>query len=731
MIISIWRYSHLALAISSSVFVLVLAVTGAILAFDPISTKLQGSTSVADFPERTLAQTIQVLQEKYDNILSISTDANGFVSVSIITDEGDLTDFYIHPITGERTGEIIEQSDFIKSVTNFHRSLFLKSWGRFFVGLNSLLLLLIAITGLALLIKRQQGVKQLFNKIIKENFNQYTHVYLGRLVLIPLIIITVTGVYLSLLRFDVIPSPTLSHEVDFESITDSPRAPVADFHIFTNTLLSEVRTIDFPFSDDPIDYYQLSLKHKEVLLNQYTGEILSELSYPVVVLLSGWSTTLHTGQGSILWSLILALSSIAVPFFMYTGFKMTIQRRSSKIKNSFHSDECNYIILVGSETGTTIQFATLFHSELKKLGIKSYLAQLNDFTHYPSMEQLIVFTATYGQGEAPANATKFKQLFQQSSLAKPFSYSVVGFGSLAYPDFCQYALELDQLLATKAQRLLAPHTINNRSWEAFKQWGKEWGDHLGLTVPISKDESLIQKDQRNLALEVVSKNNYGDTFTLEFKSNTKKKIVSGDLLAIYPEEDTHERLYSIGSLSESHLLISVKLHDKGVCSNYLNQLAIGDSLQAGLVENKHFQFPIKAKEVIMIANGTGIAPFIGMLAKNKLKAETTLYWGGKSKADFDLYKKWIDGSLNNTQLSTFKPAYSREADHEKTYVQDLVTRDANLIAQALCNNGIIMICGSIAMQKGVIEVLNQISLKQTNKSLSYFENNGQIKMDCY
>ena len=41
MTISIWRYSHLALAITASVFILLASVTGIILAFQPISEQLQ------------------------------------------------------------------------------------------------------------------------------------------------------------------------------------------------------------------------------------------------------------------------------------------------------------------------------------------------------------------------------------------------------------------------------------------------------------------------------------------------------------------------------------------------------------------------------------------------------------------------------------------------------------------------------------------------------------------
>ncbi len=732
MILSIWRYSHLALALSSFVFVLVLSVTGFILALDPISSKLQPLPDVSDFPDRTLGQTIRVLQAEYKEVLNLSVDANGFVSVSVITGQGDVRDFYVHPLSGEKTGEMIEPSGLTKFATNLHRSLFLKSPGRFFVGLSSFLLFLIAVSGLMLIIKRQQGINNFFRKIIKENFLQHAHVYLGRLGLLPLVIITLTGVYLSLLRFSVIPSPLVTHQPDFASGSSLPQMALDSFPVFKHTLLSEVRSVDFPFSDDPSDYYQLRLRQKEVLIHQYSGAVLSEVSYPLVVLLTRWSTLLHTGRGSIVWSVILALSSASILFFMYSGFKMTLKRRASRIRNSYRKNECRYILLVGSETGTTMHFALLFHQQLKKIGIKSFIAQLNDFSHYPKMEQLILFTATYGQGEAPANARKFSRLIQNANVEHAFRFSVIGFGSLAYPDFCRYAFEVDGLLGKvkNAQRLLEPHTVNNRSWESFKQWVALWNEHTGLNVPMPKESTITPGRQPKHAFELVDKTVYGDTFLLTLKPVKSVRCTPGDLLAIHPPGDPHGRLYSLGMTKDKQLLISVKRHEKGICSNYLSLQETGSLIEGYPVKNKHFYFPAKSKRVIMISSGTGIAPFLGMLNQNTSKTETHLYWGGKKKASFRLYQKWVETNLGSARLSSFQPAYSREGNR-KSYVQDLLQKDAAWVAKTLRNKGVIMICGSIAMQKGVTDVLHNMCMEINKKPLSFYQKKGQIKMDCY
>ncbi len=733
MIISVWRYSHLALALSSLVFVLILSLTGIILAFDPIADKLEKHPSAHDFPKQNIAQTIEALQSRYSEILNFKVDANGFVLASIITKNGDVQELYVHPETGKKMGTLQEKPALINFATNLHRSLFLKSWGRFFVGLNSFLLFLIAATGCILIIKRQQGIQHFFNKIIRENFLQYGHVYLGRLALIPLLIITLTGVYLSLLRFEIIPSVSLSHSVNFETVTAEPKRTLANMPVFANTPLREARGLEFPFSDDPADYYTLSLHEKELLINQYTGETLSALSYPFVEVATRWSLALHTGSGSYVWSAILALACFSVFFFMYSGISMTLKRKTSKIKNRFSKKESTHILLVGSETGSTFAFACILQQQLIAQGVKVFVAQLNAFQHYPNMKHLVVLTATYGLGAPPTNAKKFQQKLKQSPPYQPFTFSVVGFGSLAYPEFCKYAFNVDAWLekTPNATRLLNVQTVNNRSWETFRHWLKTWGTAVHLNLAVSAKSNLPINKHRSNFFEVKTKQTHEETFTLTLTSAKNKAFTSGDLLAIYPQGDAHERLYSTAVLKNKTLFISVKHHSQGVCSNALSKLHVGDLLEGSRVPNKHFYFPKTNKPVLLICSGTGIAPFLGMLEHNHKKTETHLYWGGQNEAAFDLYRKQIEKALHTKTLTSFTPAFSRQANQPKTYVQDALVRDAKNVARILQAKGFIMICGSVAMQQGVTEVLQIICEKQNEKPLSYYQKRGRIKMDCY
>ena len=64
-------------------------------------------------------------------------------------------------------------------------------------------------------------------------------------------------------------------------------------------------------------------------------------------------------------------------------------------------------------------------------------------------------------------------------------------------------------------------------------------------------------------------------------------------------------------------------------------------------------------------------------------------------------------------------------------MQNMLKQQATLIANVLKNGGLIMLCGSISMQKGVTKVLEEISKKHLQSSLQKFKENNQIKTDCY
>jgi sulfite reductase (NADPH) flavoprotein alpha-component len=729
MIISFWRYSHLALAVSSFLLLTLAALTGIVLAFEPVTNKAQGY-KVDGFDTLTLSHVVPVLKEKLHGLQELKVDENDFVVAKYTNERDNDTTVFIHPLTAELLGTPQKQKPLFEWATSLHRSLFLHETGRAIVGVTAFLLILIALSGVALIIQRQNGIRRFFAPIEKASFAQYYHTFFGRLSLIFILAIALSGSYLSASRFFIKPQK-VSAKVNEDDIKEEPERALRDFPVFRQTKLADVETIQFPFSDFPEDYYTLRLKNGELCVNQITGDVLAQTVYPKSYSLAAFSLRWHTGRSSSVWAILLAITSGYILFFIYSGFVITWRRIRSKSKNRFKAQDCRTIILVGSENGSTYRFASAVYHQLLKHGEKVFLADMSTYTVYPRAEQLLLLTSTYGEGDAPSNATHFLERLQSTLQQQPIRFSVLGFGSRSYKHFCGYADEVDRTLRQQswATPLLDVMHVNDKSPQDFSAWLTAYAHQLAL--PLLMPRELLTANTEGLEkMEVASRTEKDgdDAFLVRLKVKNHHKVASGDLLAIYPKNDHRERLYSIGKVNDT-IQLSVKLHHHGLGSQYLHGLQTGAVIKAKIVKNQHFHFPQKAAQVIMISNGTGIAPFLGMLDANRKAVPCTLYCGFRTQESFALYQSFLASQQAAKQLTHYQLALSREGD--KTYVSHLLQRDEDKIWQALSNGAVLMLCGSLAMQKDVLAVLNGICQKNSGSSIETYQQEGKILTDCY
>jgi len=478
----LWRNTHLALALISVGFLLLATVTGVILAFDPIQ-KEWAPLSVQGARSLSVADLLHNLDGEYETILDVEMLDNDAVKIATIDmDEAQNGDFIIDPFTGKRIGDVPESNSFFQTVTNLHRSLFLKSTGRLLMGVTAFLFLLSIITGLLLLWKREGGLRGLFTKTIKTQNDQYLHVVVSKWTWLPLFIVAISGVYLSLLRFEVIPQLEMRSLPPQAMEVSQTEVPAADFELFRNMPLGKLVKLEFPFSDDAQDPYILHARHRRWSIHQYDGRVLEAYEDPLVNQVSEWNYRLHTGSGSVAWSLVLGGSTAGVLFLIYSGLSIGYQRFRGKARQLFSPEEAEYIVLYGSENGSTRQFATAVFRSLLSQKKKAYLEELNGFTDFPRARHILVLTSTYGDGEPPANAASFLDLLTQKNIPASVQFAVLGFGSKAYPKFGQFALESHRALHELPQTtpLLDVEIIHNQSQGSFLEWTKKLGQQSSI-----------------------------------------------------------------------------------------------------------------------------------------------------------------------------------------------------------------------------------------------------------
>lgn len=718
------------LAIISSLFLAMASVTGAILAIDAIQEKAT-IDKVKGFDQLTLAQTIGVLKQNYAEVSELNVNYNGVVTIAAVDNDGNDINGYVNPNTGAYLGITKDKGEFIQWITAFHRSLFLKEPGRFIIGLASFLLMLISLSGLILVIKRQQGVKRFFKKVVKEYAAQYYHVVTGRWMLVPIFIIALTGTYLSMLKFNLFNTAGISANV-VNNGKPGKDISVTEMDFFKTTPLKNVVRVEFPFADDdPEEFYNVKLNDGQFTVNQFSGEVIAQENYPSTVFAETLSLDLHTGRTNILWAIVLGLACLNILYFIYSGFAITFKRIGNKFSNKVKANDADVVILVGSENGSTFFFAKAIYEQLTAQGVLCHVAGLNSYQRYEKAKQLLIFTSTYGIGEPPANGKTFVNLLNSVSQPNKIHVAVVGFGSNAYADFCAFAYQVDEQLNAKEWILskMQVATVDEKSPVQFADWVKKWSDLTGYALSTTP-AIYAEKPKKLSTVRVLNRTHVSaeeHTFLLTFSLPKEVKVSSGDLLAIYPKDNHIERLYSIAREGNALKLI-VKLHDNGLGSNFLNNLKVGDELNARVVLNKHFHQP-KKTNLVLIGNGTGVAPFLGMLNHHH-KYSISLYLGFRQATPMvnDHLNALKTAQLANTNL-TYQVAFSRAENF--CYVMDLIRNDEVAIAQKLANGTVFMICGSLKMLKDVELELNEIAHKYNGCDLVLYKERKQILTDCY
>ena len=730
MILSIWRYCHLSLALISAIFLIIAAVTGTVLAFSPVHNK-NTKYSAKHLDKITVSNFIKNLKKSNAEILEISIDDDNYVKVKAADSNGDMKKFYANINDGTSIGEVKKKSNLYSVFKNIHRSLLLKKTGRLIIGIVSFILLLMSISGSILLIKRQLSIKKFYSKVIFDDFYQFWHTITTRYLLIVVVIIAISGTYMSLQTFDIIPSnQDIVHDVKYEKIVESKPILPEDIELFKTTKLSEISFLEFPFSPFKEDQYKLKMKNKELIINQYDGSILSNVDFSFLTKLSETNYQLHTGSGNSIWAIILAITCLGILFFIFSGFKITLKRLQFRKKNQFGASESSYLILVGSENGNTNRYAENIYDTIVSNGKKVFIEQLNNYKPLKNIKQLIVVTSTYGLGQPPSNAKKFIHKFNKKPIKNPFEYTVLGFGSRSYPDFCQYAKDVSQVLekTSNGKANVPLKLINNQSKEEFKEWIENWTKVNNLK---KSDLSIEERYHFRIKNKSHSKKDPNKNFTLELQPEKSIAFQSGDLIAIKPPDMDEERYYSIAKNYENNIFLSLRRHNKGICSIYLDQLKTNSKIKARIIKNKNFHFPENFDNILLFANGTGIAPLLGMAYENHERKPLDIFWGAKFPESFKLFKDVVNELIDDERLSDFHTAYSRSDKHEKKYVQNLIFEKKHEIAKSITDRTYIMICGSVDMGNVVIKNLSEILIEFDKPEIKYFIDNQQLKIDTY
>ncbi|SFM21561.1 PepSY domain-containing protein [Rugamonas rubra] len=736
------RRLHSLPGLVSALLVALVGLTGAVLSVDPalerLGTSLPAGLSVAELAGR--------VARHYPGAEQIQRTPSG--AIIVYYSSGEVSGAArVDPASGAGLAPYAP-SAFSRWVKELHRSLFLDTAGSAATGLTALTMLLLSASGIALLLKRVGGWRRLARPLHGSR-SQRWHAAVARLAAAGLLLSALTGSYMSAATFALVPDGTRD-EPDFPATTSGGAPlPAARLPALLATELADLRELVFPLPGDRSAVYTLRTARGDAYVDQSSGALLAYRAHSGAREVYELVYQLHTGEGMWWLGLLLGLSALGAPWLAATGATVWWQRRRAKprIAGNAPLRAADTVILVGSENNSTWGFARALHDALTTAGRRVHTAPMNQFSsRHGAARHLFLLTATYGDGDAPASASQFLARLAAAAPNPAASFAVLGFGDRQFPQFCQFALDVDAALAARGwRRLCAPATIDRQSTQEFARWGTAVGALLGHPLVLEHAPA----HPATTALQLRERVDYGreqqePTVVLRFVAapapapgwldgllarRRLPRFEAGDLAGIIAPGSPMPRFYSLASGSNDGVLeICVRKQPAGLCSSYLHGLRPGDRVEAFIQPNPRFRPTSGKAPVILIGAGTGIGPLAGFIRNNSGKHPMYLYWGGRDPDSDFLYEPELRDYLADRRLTQLHTAFSRIKDG--VHVQNRLSEDADNMRRLIEDDGQVLVCGSRAMADSVRQALDQI-LAPLNLTVQALRDDGRYREDVF
>lgn len=717
----------------------ILSLSGAALSIFPVAERMGAPQTEADLSVATLAQRVQAV---YPSVEQIRRSPSGRITVYWF-DQGVAGAAVIEPTTGQRVASV-DPNQVERWLTNLHRSLFLGDGGRIAMAVGAAAILILSVSGLALVARRVGGWRRWFSPL-RGPLAGRLHVEIARIAVFGLVLSSATALWMTASTFDLLPDGGIKPVLPVET---SGKTGVALDHaaVLGSTPVAELRELSFPSPDDATAVFKLKTDRGSGYLDQGTGALLSWVDQTGLERVSETIYMLHTGQGAATLGLVLGLMALGVPTMGATGVLTWLagRRGRPRIRGNQPAERAGTVVLVGSEGGSTWGFAATLHAALTQAGQSVHVAPMSAFEpgRYGRAERVIVLAATYGDGAAPASANGFVDRLNAADRAPNAPLAVLGFGDRSFPAYCAFAKAVASAAEAKGWPELMPlDTIDRQSSQDFARWGRALGQALGIDLELLHQPVLPKTE----TLTLVARRDYGaevqaPTAILRFalpRATLWQRFVgagfarfeAGDLIGVLPEGSAVPRFYSLASASRDGFIeIVVKKHPGGLASSQLTALEPGQTVTAFLRRNPGFRPDRSRMPLILIGAGTGIGPLAGFVRGNVRRRPIHLFFGMRHPDSDFFYGEEAPAWRQERRLTRLVTAVSRGA--RPRYVQDALRGDAAQVAQLIRDGARVMVCGGREMAAGVADALAEI-LAPTGLTPAVLKAEGRYVEDVY
>lgn len=719
-----WKAIHRWLGLTVGILAVVLGISGAILAIDPVQQAWQAPAAPGDLTVATLVERVTRTVPDAEEIRHLPSGA--IVVFSFAGEQPQAA--YVDPTDGRVLGPW-QASVLPRWVKNLHRSWLLGDAGRWLAAGIALAMAMLCASALVLLLRRMGGWRRLAARV-RGTLAQRIHVLTGRVVLLILLLTSVTALTMSASTLGLVVLDAGTEPEVLSVVSGQPALPGAQLASLQSLLVQDLRKLNVPGATDPEDTWKLTTVQGQGWIDRYSGQMLAWQEASLAQHVYDLAVVLHTGESAWLWALVLGLVGASVLLFWLSGFFIWRQARNQtpKITGNVPMAQADVLIFVGSEGGSTWGFAQTLQDALSLCGHRVHTSALENFQTTAATRQVLVLAATYGEGQAPAHASGalhriYKLKANKVSVPRLVSVpvTVLGFGDRQYPAFCAFAEALERHLRAQGWPALLPlECIHQQSAQQFARWG--------LALAQALNEPLVLEHVPRLPpttlLTLIGRQNFAaaggqPTAILRFAWPTDglrsflgtrglARFSAGDLVGIVPPGSSVPRFYSLASgWQDGFLEICVRQMPGGQCSTHLLGLQTHDSIHAFIRPNPGFALPQARKPVLLIGAGTGVAPLAGFIRRNDRMRPMHLYFGGRDPAQDFYFGAEIERWLGEGRLASLQTVFSR-VPQGGGYVQDALRRDAERVRHWVSQGAIVRVCGSRAMAQGVADALDAV-----------------------
>lgn len=723
----------------AALLLLVLSLSGAALSLFPAAERLTApqaavALSTGDLAERVMAA--------HPHVEQIRRMPSGKITAYWF-EQGAPQAAVINPATGQGIASA-DPGELERWLTNLHRSLFLGDGGRVVMAAGAVAMLILALSGTALVARRVGGWKRWLQPM-RGPLAGRIHVEIARLAVVGLLLSSATALWMTASTFDLLPDgpPSLVLLTDTSGRTG---VVASQIELLKQTPVAELRSLSFPDPGDAADVFTLKTDRGVGFVDQGTGTLLAWSNLSQWQRISETIYMLHTGRGAAMLGVILGVMALGVPVIAGTGFILWLTNRHGRprMRGNVSAGRADTVLLIGSESGSTWGFAATLHAALTNAGQTVHAAPMSSFdpVRYSRARRILILTSTYGDGDAPTSAQGFLDRLKSCPADPAIALAVLGFGDRSFPAYCAFARTVADASSARGWSMLLPFdTIDRQLPQDFARWGRSLGAAMGIGLElVHRTVSPVV-----LPLTLLSRRDYGaevqaPTVILRFAlpgASLWRRLTgrgfggfsAGDLLGVLPEGSEVPRLYSLASSRRDGFVeIVVKKHPAGLCSSQLFNLEPGDTVTAFIRRNPGFHSDRSRAPLILIGAGTGIGPLAGFVRANARHRPVYLFFGIRHPDSDYLYREELADWLREGSLRQLATAHSR--GRMPRYVQHALREEAVQIVGLVREGARIMVCGGRDMAAGVSVAFAEI-LAPTGLTPSLLKAEGRYAEDIY